>query len=166
MIDVARARDACILLAGQRPYREYPSSYVLTHMQRAGFRIDSITSIASHYTKDFVLRQIGATKGIFLRERLCAVCFLSHCYSLCSAVLDSSSTHTAVGESKLPLFADPSLRAAMADYLRTLRMRTAALRWPFEFGSDYVIAATPVRNASEPASTAAISRARTDSADA
>lgn len=35
--EIGRARDACLLLAGERPYREYPLKWILRQLERAGF---------------------------------------------------------------------------------------------------------------------------------
>lgn len=37
--DVGRLRDACLLLAGERPYREYPADWMARHLQRANFTV-------------------------------------------------------------------------------------------------------------------------------
>lgn len=37
--EIGRVRDACLLLAGERPYREYPLEWMLRQLERAGFRI-------------------------------------------------------------------------------------------------------------------------------
>jgi hypothetical protein len=37
--EVCRVRDACILLAGHRTYREYPRSIVVRWLERAGYRV-------------------------------------------------------------------------------------------------------------------------------
>lgn len=39
VVDVARARDACILLAGHRPYREFPADWIIRHLKKSGFRL-------------------------------------------------------------------------------------------------------------------------------
>ncbi|KAJ8602935.1 hypothetical protein CTAYLR_001511 [Chrysophaeum taylorii] len=36
VVDVARLRDACILLAGHRPYREFPVEWIQRQLDRAG----------------------------------------------------------------------------------------------------------------------------------
>jgi len=37
--DIARLRDACTLLAGERPYREYPLGWTVDSLGAAGFRV-------------------------------------------------------------------------------------------------------------------------------
>jgi len=39
VVDVARTRDACILLAGHRTYREYPVDWVARQLTRSGFEL-------------------------------------------------------------------------------------------------------------------------------
>ncbi|MDR6990915.1 class I SAM-dependent methyltransferase [Luteimonas sp. 3794] len=36
---IGRLRDACLLLAGDRPYREFPVDWTLRQIERAGFRV-------------------------------------------------------------------------------------------------------------------------------
>ncbi|CAJ1504863.1 class I SAM-dependent methyltransferase [[Mycobacterium] kokjensenii] len=37
--EIGRVRDACLLLAGERPYREYPLEWMLRHLEQAGFEV-------------------------------------------------------------------------------------------------------------------------------
>jgi len=39
VVDVARTRDACILLAGHRPYREFPDHWIRRQLTRSGFSV-------------------------------------------------------------------------------------------------------------------------------
>ena len=39
VVDVARVRDACILLAGHRPYREFPADWIIRHLKKSGFKL-------------------------------------------------------------------------------------------------------------------------------
>ena len=39
MTEIGRLRDACLLLAGERPYREYPMDWVIRQLGTAGFRL-------------------------------------------------------------------------------------------------------------------------------
>ena len=36
--EIGRYRDACLLLSGEKPYREYPLDWVLAQLPRSGFR--------------------------------------------------------------------------------------------------------------------------------
>lgn len=37
--EIRRARDSCILLANERPYREFPVSWTERHLQKSGFKV-------------------------------------------------------------------------------------------------------------------------------
>lgn len=37
--EIGRVRDACLLLAGERPYREYPLEWMRRRVGHAGFRV-------------------------------------------------------------------------------------------------------------------------------
>ena len=45
VVDTARLRDACILLAAHRPYREFPPSWVIRHLERSGFEQRRATGV-------------------------------------------------------------------------------------------------------------------------
>lgn len=56
--EIGRFRDACILLAGDRPYREYPAPWMADHVERAGFAIRNIKHFTIRYKERFVNAQI------------------------------------------------------------------------------------------------------------
>ncbi|MEM9495260.1 MAG: class I SAM-dependent methyltransferase [Pseudomonadota bacterium] len=63
--EIGRFRDACILLAGDRPYREYPAPWVADHLQRAGFAVRDVKHFAIGYKEKFVTAQIEiALRGL------------------------------------------------------------------------------------------------------
>lgn len=55
---IGRVRDACLLLAGAQPYREYPMDWTLRHLESARFRIISAEKIAIRYGERFVNGQL------------------------------------------------------------------------------------------------------------
>ncbi|MEM7766514.1 MAG: class I SAM-dependent methyltransferase [Pseudomonadota bacterium] len=55
---IGRFRDACLLLSGEMPYREYPSGWVLDQLQRSGFRPRAIERFDVQHGKRFVSTQI------------------------------------------------------------------------------------------------------------
>ena len=61
--EIRRARDACILLAGHRPYREYPSEWVIRHLQQDGFEIKKSRSFSILHSKDSAVRQIRVARS-------------------------------------------------------------------------------------------------------
>ena len=55
---IGRFRDACVLLAGQQPYREFPAHWVMDHMKRAGFNVGGVTHFEVRYKDRFVNAQM------------------------------------------------------------------------------------------------------------
>ena len=60
--DIVRLRDACILLAGDRCYREYPRSWVKGRMADAGFEITSDQGFPIRYGARFVNGQLDVCR--------------------------------------------------------------------------------------------------------
>lgn len=55
--DLGRLRDACLLLARERPYREYPSDWVMRHLHRAGYKVIGGQRFPIRYGERFVRSQ-------------------------------------------------------------------------------------------------------------
>jgi len=62
ILEIARLRDACILLAGHRCYREYPLDWVLRHLDRAGYEIDEARSFPIIYRERFIHGQLDVAE--------------------------------------------------------------------------------------------------------
>ncbi len=60
--EIGRYRDACVLLGGQRPYREYPAQWVVDTINRSGFAVRSVKHFKISYKKRFVNAQIDLVK--------------------------------------------------------------------------------------------------------
>ena len=58
-----RVRDACILLAGHRPYREYPSEWVIRHMEKEGLRVFKNKVFTILHSKESVTRQLMVARS-------------------------------------------------------------------------------------------------------
>ena len=56
--EIGRFRDACVLLAGARPYREYPARWAADQLQRAGFAVHEVKHYGIRYKELFVNAQI------------------------------------------------------------------------------------------------------------
>lgn len=56
--EIGCLRDACLLLAGERPYREYPLEWVLRELKRAGFEILQAHHHPIIYRQGFVDSQL------------------------------------------------------------------------------------------------------------
>lgn len=58
VLELARLRDACILLAGHRCYREYPLDWVQRALEGAGFVVEDSLAIPIVYRRRFVDGQL------------------------------------------------------------------------------------------------------------
>ncbi|NBD96149.1 MAG: class I SAM-dependent methyltransferase [Gammaproteobacteria bacterium] len=55
---IGSLRDACLLLAGERPYREFPLDWIRRQLGRAGFRVVASRSFPNIYRAAFVNGQL------------------------------------------------------------------------------------------------------------
>ena len=62
-----RLRDAAILLAGERCYREYPRAWVEAALIRAGLEVEATRRFPIRYGVQHVTRQLGVARGKFPR---------------------------------------------------------------------------------------------------
>jgi hypothetical protein len=58
IVEIGRLRDACLLLAGDRPYREFPADWVIRHLQQSGFRLVDVRQFPIRYRERFVDGQL------------------------------------------------------------------------------------------------------------
>jgi hypothetical protein len=56
---IVAARDAAFLLAGERPYREYPQAWVERHLVAAGYKIELSKKFTNVYRDEFVRTQLN-----------------------------------------------------------------------------------------------------------
>lgn len=56
--EAARLRDACILLAGHRPYREYPLDWITRQMATAGLKVVAAKRWPVLYSPHTIKRQV------------------------------------------------------------------------------------------------------------
>lgn len=56
--EIGRFRDACLLLAGEQPYREYPAQWAVDHLEASGYRVIAAKRFANRYKRRFVNSQI------------------------------------------------------------------------------------------------------------
>ncbi len=59
---IARLRDACILLAGHRCYREYPMDWVIRSLERSGYAVDEAISVPIVYGARFINGQLDVCR--------------------------------------------------------------------------------------------------------
>lgn len=55
---IGRFRDACLLLAGETPYREYPAKWAAGALVRCGFRVVAARRFANRYRPGWIDSQI------------------------------------------------------------------------------------------------------------
>lgn len=58
VLEIARLRDACILLAGHRCYREFPLDWILRQLERAGYTIEDAEVFPIVYREKFINGQL------------------------------------------------------------------------------------------------------------
>lgn len=58
ILEIDRLRNACILLAGHRCYREYPMRWAIRQLKNAGFVIDEAIHVPIRYGPRFVNGQL------------------------------------------------------------------------------------------------------------
>jgi len=56
--EIGRFRDACVLLGGDLPYREYSARWVMDHLQSAGYKVRSAKHFPIRYKEKFINAQI------------------------------------------------------------------------------------------------------------
>mmetsp|Transcript_11369 Transcript_11369/g.17237 ORF Transcript_11369/g.17237 Transcript_11369/m.17237 type:complete len:326 (-) Transcript_11369:104-1081(-) len=60
---VTKLRDACILLAGHRCYREYPQDWIERHMAKAGLKVVGTSTHPILYTHKAIVRQLNVARS-------------------------------------------------------------------------------------------------------
>lgn len=61
--EIRRARDACILLAGDKPYREFPLSWMERHLQKNNMKVIGVKSYSIIHTENSAIRQINVGRS-------------------------------------------------------------------------------------------------------
>jgi hypothetical protein len=69
VLEIARLRDACHLLAGQRPHREYPLAWTLAELERCGFEVREARTFPILYSRHFLEEELGLTRRTLDRVR-------------------------------------------------------------------------------------------------
>ncbi len=67
--EIGRVRDACLLLGGERPYREYPMDWVLRHLEHAGLRPVDAHRFPIRYGERFINSQLDLCTHSLIRLR-------------------------------------------------------------------------------------------------
>ncbi len=89
VVEIGRLRDACLLLANERPYREFPLEWVMRNLGQSGYKVIDVHRIAIRYRERFVNSQLDmCTRCIGkLRDRNLAVALQQHVADLRSRAL-------------------------------------------------------------------------------
>jgi len=61
--EVRRARDSCILLAGHKPYREFPLHWTLRHLEAVGFKVVQHKSMTILHSEKSIIRQLNVGRS-------------------------------------------------------------------------------------------------------
>lgn len=61
--EIRRARDSCILLAGHRPYREFPLSWMTRHLRLSGMRVVDTRNFTILHSEESAVRQIRVARS-------------------------------------------------------------------------------------------------------
>lgn len=73
VLEIARLRDACHLLTGQRPHREYPLAWTLEELERCGFEVRETRVYPILYSRRFLEEELGLTRRTLERLRIPAL---------------------------------------------------------------------------------------------
>lgn len=84
VVRIGRVRDACLLLANDRPYREYPLEWCLRQLERSAYRILDVRRIAIRCGNRFITSQLDlcATAIDRWKDRNLAVAMHAHIAAL------------------------------------------------------------------------------------
>ena len=93
--EIARLRDACILLAGHRCYREYPLAWVVRSLERSGFAVQEATPMPILYSQRFVNGQLDVClrKLPYFRDPALVETMRAHIDALRARAMDHLDTH-------------------------------------------------------------------------
>lgn len=74
--EVARIRDACLLLAGQRCYREFPIDWSHRQLEKSGLKVTNSVRLANVYGRSSITRQlqVGRRHVPMFKDAELAVC--------------------------------------------------------------------------------------------
>lgn len=90
--EIGRLRDACLLMAGDSPYREYPLDWTLRHLEAASFRVVDAQVLPITYGARFIQSQLAMCTQAAnkLQDRRLAVSLLQHVAELEARALAAS----------------------------------------------------------------------------
>ncbi|KAG5186036.1 hypothetical protein JKP88DRAFT_185189 [Tribonema minus] len=91
--EVARLRDACILLAGHRPYREFPLDWVERHLKKAGFAVTLSRRMPILHSEGSIRRQldVASRKLPYFEDRDLAAAMERHIAAVGARIVSTCS---------------------------------------------------------------------------
>lgn len=107
--EIGRYHDACLLLSGRRPFREYPLKWVLAQLRLSGFQPVAARKIPVGYKADFVNSQIDRCRPHLKRltSQTVALSLISYGEALRSRALAHIDKHGPVAHQHYAIAADP-----------------------------------------------------------
>lgn len=93
---IGRLRDACLLLSGERPYREFPMDWVLRQLRTSGFRVQDVQRYPIRYGARFIDSQLDMCTHRLaqMKDRQLALALMEH---ICELRARAHATATAEG---------------------------------------------------------------------
>lgn len=84
VVRIGRVRDACLLLANDRPYREYPLDWCLRQLERSAYKILDVRKISIRCGNRFITSQLDLCASAVDRwkDRALAVAMHTHIAAL------------------------------------------------------------------------------------
>ena len=61
--ELRKARDACILLAGHRPYREFPLEWIIRHLQKSKVKVLKTKNFTILHSEESAIRQLKVAQS-------------------------------------------------------------------------------------------------------
>jgi hypothetical protein len=110
MWEIGRFRDACLLLAGQKPYREFPRDWVLAELRRSGFAPVAGQRLAVGYKAYFVNSQLDSAKAAAerLADKALANAMVAHGEALRARGLAHIERHGPLAHAHYVIAAEPA----------------------------------------------------------
>ena len=107
--EIGRYRDACVILSGQKPYREFPMEWVLAELRRSGFETLDARRVAVGYQAYFVNSQIEVPRAGLerLADQAVARALIAHGEALRARALAHIESNGPLGHMHYVIAAEP-----------------------------------------------------------
>ena len=108
--EIGRYRDACVILAGQKPYREFPMEWVLAELRRSGFEPLVARKVAVGYQAYFVNSQIEVPRAGLerLADQALGSALIAFGETLRARALAHIESHGSLGHTHYLIAAEPA----------------------------------------------------------